>query len=129
MRWSKQKILYKYYYLPSQEIGEYILQIQQNRIVYVEPGVKYMIPLDAIAKIKNESVYFDFRGRGNSYWEHKIMVKIKNGCHIIEICDNDKEVILKGNEKNPIIVEISNMNLKHIEHNRLFEYMLKVIEE
>lgn len=57
------------------------------------------------------------------------MVKIKNGCHIIEICDNDKEVILKGNEKNPIIVEISNMNLKHIEHNRLFEYMLKVIEE
>lgn len=121
-------LLYKYYYLPLQEIGDYILQIQQNRMVYVEPGVKYIISLDAIAEIKNESVYFDFRGRGNSYWEHKIMIKIKNGCQIIQIYDNEKEKILKGNEKNSIIVEVSNMNLKHIDHEKLFGYMLNVIE-
>lgn len=119
--------MYKFYYLPSQRSDDILLSVQQNRIIYVEPEAKYIIPIPSAEEIRDESVYFDFRGRGNSGWDHKIVIKIKESCSIIKITSSGEETLIHSTASHPLSIALTYIQLEHNDHEKLYMYLQQAI--
>lgn len=120
-------LMYKFYYLPSQEFDDVLLSVQQDKLIYVNPDAKYIIPMLSIEKIKDESVYFDFRGRGNRGWEHSIVIEIKKSCSITKITSNGEETIIHRSDSKPMSIAITYLQLEHNDHEKLYAHLQQTI--
>lgn len=120
-------LMYKFYYLPSQDIDDVLLSVQQDKIIYVDPDAKYIIPILSVEKIKDQSVYFDFRGRGNHGWEHSIVIEIRKSCKITKVTSDGEETRLHCSDSHPISVVIDYLQLEHNDHEKLYTHLQQII--
>ena len=119
--------MYKFYYLPSQETDDVLLRVQRGKLIYVEPEAKYIIPIASIDHIKDESVYFDFRERGSSGWDHSIVIQIKESCSITKVTSDGDEAKIRCLASAPLSVAITYLQLEHEDHEKLYEKLQKTI--
>lgn len=120
-------LMYKFYYLPSQQLDDVLLSVQQDKLIYVDPNAKYIIPIRSIEKIKDDSVYFDFRGRGNQGWEHSIVIEIKKSCSITKVTSDGEETIIHRSDSKPMSIAITYLQLDHNDHEKLYVHLQQTI--
>lgn len=120
--------LYKCYYLPLQEADNVRLRIHGGKLIYTEPEARYIVSLSCVEAIKDESVFFDFRGRGNRGWEHKITLIIQKNHNILRESSNGEEAILYSTDDDPLTLEIMYLDLEHADHEKLCAYLRKAIK-
>ena len=119
-------LLYKFYYLPSQDSGDVILSVGHDKIVYVEPDVKYIIPILSIENAKDESVYFDLRGRRCDD-RNSIVIEIKAQCSITKETPDGKKSVIYSLASNPMAITIDYLQLERNDHKKLYKYLQEVI--
>lgn len=120
-------LIFRFSYLPSRSFEE-ILRIDRRKLVYTEPGVQYVVPLTVLEAAEDRSKYFDFHRRENRSWEHCIALKVRDNCHITCITEDGGEQLLRSTRREPVVLEVNQMTLKHEDFTALYAFLTAALE-
>lgn len=104
----------------------YKFKVDKNSINYYCQNDSKLtrIPIERIISIEDKSVYYDFRGRGNSGWDHSFKIKILRGKEFLDNINKKTTLIYEYFEDdNYVELEIYDLDLEHEDYLKLIHYI------